>query len=139
MSTSCRPLTGHDDASENSAEDQYARALHGLEQCKFNDAVDAALMTTKLQPDWCDLTTLYWYVHVACIGKYRTAQHPYVLHAGYISSQQSMRVSRAKGWVALGEAQMGMGHYRASLLAYRQDHARLHRTAEPPRVTHCSQ
>ena len=28
-------------------------------------------------------------------------------------------MSRVPGWVALGEAQMGLGHYRASLLAYR--------------------
>ena len=32
--------------------------------------------------------------------------------------------------MALGEAQMGMGHYRASLLAYRQGHARLHSMAQ---------
>ena len=32
---------------------------------------------------------------------------------------KEMPVSREAGWVVLGEAQMGLGHYRASVLAYR--------------------
>jgi hypothetical protein len=90
----------------STAEGHHERCVYNLEQNQYKEALDNALIATKLKPDWCGAVRQSGISMIAC-GYY------------YLVEEGHLMFLRAPGWVALGEAQLGMGHYRASVLAYR--------------------